>query len=348
MKVIIEGAYQESIWLKKMLSGLTKELKKKRFSFEQTKSIEQIQSDDAVFAVGMSASWMEKLVIHCNWMGIVPVILSNQRCPSLSGRYHFVGPDYYRTMAAIRSGCQAAGKSRIALYGIPKMAGADASQMEDFFQAVQDTGDIYMNSGNLELCFRSFLPYIERYEAVICMNGYAAVSLVKKLEAERPDALSDLLIISCEEILLSARYSKRISFVDMCMESYGSTAISILDIASANDSRMAIRIAVEGNIISVTQMEERDKPFLEETDEYLMFADPEEVCMARIEQLLQAADEVDNVIIELLKNNATYRQIADDCYMTEGNVKYRVKKYLNICKVDSKKELLDMLQEYLP
>ena len=86
---------------------------------------------------------------------------------------------------------------------------------------------------------------------------------------------------------------------------------------------------------------------MEETDEYLLFADPEEVCMARVEQLLQEADEVDNVIIELLMNNATYRQIADDCYMTEGNVKYRVKKYMNICKVSSKKELLDLFQEYL-
>ena len=44
--------------------------------------------------------------------------------------------------------------------------------------------EIYSNKDNLENCFRSFLPKAALYDAVVCVNGYAAVSLVKKLEKE--------------------------------------------------------------------------------------------------------------------------------------------------------------------
>ena len=134
----------------------------------------------------------------------------------------------------------------------------------------------------------------------------------------------------------------------MKLDTFGNAAIFIMESTEGKENNMTISVSVEGEVQSIASPKIEQKSYLEETDEYLLFADPEEVCMARVEHLLESADEVDQVIIELLMNNATYSQIADDCYMTEGNVKYRVKKYLSICKVSSKKELLDMLLEYLP
>ena len=59
------------------------------------------------------------------------------------------------------------------------------------------------------------------------------------------------------------------------------------------------------------------------------------------------SDQLDNQIIQMMLANATYGEIAEQCFMTEGNVKYRVKKYMAICQVKTKKELLETLREYL-
>ena len=77
------------------------------------------------------------------------------------------------------------------------------------------------------------------------------------------------------------------------------------------------------------------------------FDDPEVLYMAKIEQLMQEADDMDHHIIAMLLGGAKYGEIADSCYMTEGNVKYRVKKYMTICSCSTKKELLELLKEYL-
>ena len=81
--------------------------------------------------------------------------------------------------------------------------------------------------------------------------------------------------------------------------------------------------------------------------ELQFYEDPEIIHMAKIEQLLRDADDMDHHIIAMLLDGAIYSEIADSSYMTEGNVKYRVKKYMSTCDCKAKKELLELLQEYL-
>ena len=347
IKIICEEVHKESIWCKQILSGLTKELKKKRLGYVCLRDAKNVSETDAVYVIGAGRNWIQQTVEMCNQVAVIPIVLCNQESVSIKGKYHLVNSDLTRTMTKLRTACLMNGREKIALYGVQNLSGIHEGHRESLLELVQDTGDIYMNNGGLEACFRSFLPYAERYDTVVCMSGYAAVSLVKKLESLDEKLLKKLTIISCEEILLSARYKDHISFVDMRLDTFGSTAISIMELASGK-SEMSFRVSVEGMVQTISSQNIEQKNYWEETDEYLLFADPEEVCLARVERLLEETDETDQVILELLMNNATYSQIADDCYMTEGNVKYRVKKYLSICKVNTKKELLDMLREYLP
>ncbi len=348
VKIICEEVHKESIWCKQILSGLIKELKKKRINYSGLQDINSIVEDDMILVVGAGRNWLQRIVEKCNHSNIIPIILCNQENILLKGKYHLVHSDLTNTMKKIRVVCMETGREKVALYGVQNLSGVQDSPRESLLELVQDTGDIYMNNAGLEACFYSFFPYADRYDIVVCMSGYAAVSLVKKLESSNSKLLNKMTIISCEEILLSARYKNIISFVDMKLDTFGRAAISIMELANRKDNNMSFSVLVEGIVQSIKTKRVEQKVCIEETDEYLLFADPEEVCMARVERLLESADEVDQVIIELLMNNATYGQIADDCYMTESNVKYRVKKYLSICKVNSKKELLDMLLEYLP
>lgn len=346
IKILIEESAQETIWCRKLTEGLTKELKKRRMAYQRIAKGKEVAGEDTVFLIGAGERFMEDAIRKCNVKDCVPIVLSNHQ-RKYAGRYHLVYADVEDTMEKLCKACHEVGRERIALYGIQGNMVPDMEQMRTFSKVVRDVSDIYMNSGNLENCFLSFLPYAERYDVVICVNGYAAVSLIKKLDAAAPELLGKLVIISFEEILLSARYSEKLSFVNLKLEGFGTTALAVMELVNGKTEISAVRVSIAAEICEIPEKSSEEETQSDETEEYLMFADPEVVCMARVEQLLQDSDEMDRVIIEMLLNNAKYSEIAEACFMTEGNVKYRVKKYLSICKVTTKRELQDLLTEYL-
>ena len=62
VKIVSEAAYLESIWTKQLLSGLTKELKKRRIYYEQTTCVENIFQDDFVCIIGISNIWTQNVI----------------------------------------------------------------------------------------------------------------------------------------------------------------------------------------------------------------------------------------------------------------------------------------------
>ena len=69
--------------------------------------------------------------------------------------------------------------------------------------------------------------------------------------------------------------------------------------------------------------------------------------MMRIEELLTGCDEVDLKILEAILDGKKTQSIAEECYLTESAVKYRIGKMKDICKVESRASLRDFLLKYL-
>lgn len=344
IKIICEEAYADSIWCKQLLGGLTKELKKRRIGYEKTGHAENLECQDSICIIGLSDFWTEHIIKKCNDAGCVPLVLSNQSRRKAEGSYHLICPDLQGVVKALKEAFENAGRAKIALYAANQAVDLDRDRTAVFSKLVQDTSDVYSNKDNLENCFRSFLPKAALYDAVVCVNGYAAISLVKKLEQENAELLRKLVIVSFEEVLKHSKYNQWISRVNMDLESYGAAAMMVLDMASQSSNISAVTVKMDSTVCEVPQKADSS---IEAEQVQVLFEDPEFIYMAKIEQLMQDADDMDHHIIAMLLSNAKYNEIADTCYMTEGNVKYRVKKYMNICDCHSKKELLELLKEYL-
>jgi hypothetical protein len=342
IKICCEEAYVETIWCKQLLGGLIKELKKRRLVYEQS---DQIEGDDYVVLLGMNREWVKKSVCKCNEKGITPIVLSNQSKYSFAGQAHLVCPDIQKISGEIKAALEAAGRNKAALYASSRSADLDRDRTEIFSNLIQKVNDVYPNNGSLEKCFRSFLPKASMYDAVICTNGYAAVSLVKKLEKENAGLLEKMVILTFEEVLKHSKYNDWISFVDLNLESYGAMAVQLLDMISQKNDISEITVEMKCSLCEIDHKIQDVSEIFEEDAE--LYEDPEIVHMAKIEQLLRDADDLDHHIIAMLLDGATYGEVADRSYMTEGNVKYRVKKYMSICGCTTKKELLELLQEYL-
>ena len=345
IRILCEEACEEFIWYKHIFNGLIKELRKRRIAYEQINCIDHISADDIVCVIGMSNDWIEKSIGCCNEADCVPIVLSNQSGCDVPGRFHLICSDIPYAVQKLKNVFADTGRTKIALYGADYSVDFEKDRATILSSLVRETSDIYINTGNLENCFLSFRSKAAFYDAVVCVNGYAAISLVKRLEKENKELLEKLVIVSCEEILKHSRYSQWISLIDLNLESYGGAALTIMEMISLGDVISSVVIKMKAEVCSIAEKEDSRCDVISRDAGY--YEDPEIIHMAKIEQLLQDADDLDHHIIAMLLDNSTYAEIADTCYMTEGNIKYRVKKYMSVCECKTKKQLLELLQEYL-
>ena len=344
VKVVCEEAYAQSIWCKVIFEGLVKELKKRRISYEQTEDLEEILKETGVCLIGAGSEWLKQQVFLCNEKHCCPVILSARAKMTVPGDYHLICADLGNVKKTLYETLEKANRKKIALYGINGKVDLDKDYGETFLEAGKV--DLFPTTGNLEGCFRNFKNKASTYDAVICINGYAAISLVKKMEKECEGLLEEMAILSFEEVLKHSKYSQWISRVDLNLEAYGKTAWTVMELASEREEISGMTVKIKGDVSKIQKKNEQTDAE-EVLTEAVLIEDPEILQMAKLEQLFRDADDLDHHIIAMLLDHATYLQIADSCYMTESNVKYRVKKYMSICECHTKKELLELLQEYL-
>lgn len=347
MWILCEETYAESVWCKQIYDGLVKELKKRRISYSKLPALQEVDAGDTVYIIGITNQWLEEMIAGCNHKGCVPVVLTALPRKTVRGHYHLICPNTMEAMEKLKTACDRAGRGRVALYGMNRKSDIDVERMRNYMQFFEEPGSIYRNHRSLENSFREFLQDAAKYDAVICANGYTALSLVKKLEKEAPHLLEELVIISWEEVLKHSKYNHWIFVIDQHLESFGAAAVTVSEMTSEKQHIETVIVGIESEICYIPEKKNAEVRIelmgLEDT----LYEDPELVSMAKIDQLMAEADDLDHHIIAMLLDHATYSEIADSCYMTEGNVKYRVKKYMNICGCKTKKELLELLQEYL-
>ena len=181
--ILVEPGFGNSVWCKQLLSGLTAELKKRRESF----SVDPRDLSESVFVIGSSAEWLSAMVARCNACGCVPILLCSSLRKIAGGRYHCVCPDIGGSMGQLTTALTARWGGRLVLYGVNPNSVGDRSRREAFLQ-VCPQGHCIENRGSLADCFDAFLPLLEQADAVLCANGFAAVSLHRRLQTTVPSS----------------------------------------------------------------------------------------------------------------------------------------------------------------
>lgn len=345
IKILCEEPYRDSVWCKEILTGLTDALKRKRLPYEEIKNIDD--ADDELIAVGTNYAWLNNVIYSSNKKAITPILLSNRVDCLLKGKYHSVSADINGSMTQLVNTLKSKGKSRVALYGVNRTSVSDISRAESFNNTSGKNSDIFYNNGSLDDCFLSFLPHINDFDAVLCVNGLVAVSFAKRIMRTNPELLDKLCIISCSKIILKTGVAEHIICVDSNFANFGNAAIIISDIAKKNEYISNINISLNWDI--------DDKNFLDNINtknenltmpQHIFYEDIEATQMLNLNNLLMACTQTDLQILNLLIKKAPYHEIAESCFMSESNVKYRIKKYLKLSQTKSKTELLNLLDAY--
>lgn len=66
-----------------------------------------------------------------------------------------------------------------------------------------------------------------------------------------------------------------------------------------------------------------------------------------LEKLLRLCDETDIKLLKIISESKTYAGIGDSLYISEGAIKYRLKRMLNGSGIDSVERILKLYNKYV-
>ncbi len=348
--ILLDSKYSESLWCKSLYESLTEELRHKRIPFCEV--FDLIDTDlDAVFIIASDKEWTISAITQLNAHGIKPILICNQS-EKLSGCiYSCVCSDINASMKNLLDTLKIKGKSQIALYGINTDSIADISRVDSLFNWKSgdfETMQIFTNNGSLKNCFDTFFTHINDFDAVICANDFAAVSLVRKLEETAPDKLNDFYIISCAQTQISNYYRDRILSLNMNFEQYGKAAVYTYNALKKHTYLSEMTVKVLWSLESVDSPSKPESIRLELTsseDEF--YNDIELNEMLIVDKILKTADDIEKKIIDGLLHGETTEQIAENCFLTVGGVKYRIKKIVSDCGAADKNHIITLIKKYI-
>lgn len=347
--ILTDKKYANSLWCKNLYSSLTAVLRQKRIAFCEI--FDAVPTDcERVFIIASDLAWTRAAIRQLNAGGISPILLCNQSEHLPGCIYSCVCSDINTSMKNLLDTLKTKSKSRIALYGVNTNSIADISRVNSLFVWREDdfsTMQVFVNEGSLENCFNAFYSHIEDFDAVICANDFTAVSLVRRLQAHAPHILEAMPVISCAETKLAEYYRRHILSLKMNFEQYGKAAVYIHEALQKHvylsDMTVSVAWTLEESHTppTATQLQ---LCFTESSDSF--YSDPELREMLIVDKLLNSLDNTDRIILRELIADSAYDSIADMCYLTEGSIKYRIKKMTRESGAADKQEMLCLVRKY--
>ncbi len=348
--ILLDTKYAESLWCKSLYESLTQRLRHKRIPFCAV--FDSIDTElDAIFIIASDREWTVSAITQLNKSGIKPILICNQSEKLLGCIYSCVCSDINASMKNLLDTLKTKDKSRIALYGINTDSIADISRVDSLFNwrgQHFETMQIFNNNGSLKKCFDDFIEHIDEFDAAICANDFAAVSLVRRLSKVSPEKLRDFYIISCAQTQISNYYRNQILSLNMNFDQYGKAAVYVYNALKKHTylSEMTVKVlwSLDANNV-LTESKRIDLDLKSSADSF--YNDIELSEMLIVDKVLKSSDDIEKKIINCLINKCTIEEIAEKCFLTVGGVKYRINKIISNSGAKNREEIISLLDKYI-
>ncbi len=159
-----------------------------------------------MIVAGISDKWLSESTARLISLGIHPVIACLPADTPVCGGSG-VCFDFYSVSATMAKHMLAAGRSRITLFGMsPDVHSArlKAEGCHSILSGIDGSGTTasdavngkYVNRSSIQECSNFFLPNIMKYDAILCLNDYSALCLMRALKSKGIVAGADIAIAS--------------------------------------------------------------------------------------------------------------------------------------------------------
>lgn len=352
--LLIEPQFEAYPWCQRAMRGIYEEGRKKHVEIRTLQRLEQVAAGEGcVLLAGASESWIDASIHAAQLLGLYPVVLSNRQNGAGTLPVSSVSMDIQSSMELAVDYLHGLGKNRLALFGVNPSASSDPWRAERFWELTGSSEDIYELQVNIEETFQRFYSAVEHYDAVICANDYAAVSLIRRLQERNYDVPGKLYIVGYGDMFLSRLFKPSVTSVSDDYENFGRAALSICALVEKNEtiSTVDIRLKSRLHIRQTTENRPMQRktsfPTKSSSGENRFYDDPELKDLALLENLFQQCDETDFAMVQMLLQGISYEEIAKQCYISETAVKYRIRKMKRLVGAGSREELTGYLKRFL-
>ncbi|MFR8002919.1 MAG: substrate-binding domain-containing protein [Hydrogeniiclostridium sp.] len=302
-----------------------------------------------------------------NWIFHMSSVLSQKHIRTLcvGGNQSLTVPgvssihlDYQLAMSEIAGYLAACGKKQTALIGINPASITDLEKMKGFqiaaveHPAFSPAGDsVFWNNGSISRCVASFLHRSEQFDSAVCSNDIVALELLRQMTNQ--GKTEPLFLISFGNMILDELVEPSLTTVSLSYKAVGRQAVELWKVLAhapeinSLSCLVGCRIFPRGTtgyqpvmskVVYEPPKEELPNLFCQDASVESLFC---------LEELFARMDLMDCRILKGIQERKTYEHLAETMNISDGTVKYRLKKMQKILSCRNKDELLARIEEYL-
>ena len=360
--IYIDPEYNGSVWCSQTLKGLTGEAVKRHYGvyFVESEDIFSIDLDkiyndeeNRVLIVLTTRVFTDLSFYDYFADKGVSLLFVNHQSNIYAENYSNILVDYREGMADVIKYLLGCNKKKSALFAVNPASSTDQIKKEYFLSVEGNSeGDIIYNNGSLSECCQVFYNN-NVYDSVICANDVAAYSLINFLSKKGVDVPKDLYVVSFGDSLLSQKGIPSLTTVSVDHTKLGRQALHAYSYLYRRGKgiRTSVYVTPKLNIRESTenkQVELKEKEYKNISQiKDSMYCDVTAQSILKLERMLDSCDKSDFAILRGIIEGKTYSKLAEELYMSEKTVSYRVACMKNNSGCASKEELCALVMEYV-
>ena len=349
MHIIVNEFFGKSNWYKEFFEELKKIALKKHVHINVSENLDKpgIQPGGVVVLVGGSASWINTFSSKAAETAIRCIVIGSEG--TLKQNCSFVGIDYETASRTVLEYMKKTGCRKIAYCGYNSDAGTDRKKLAGY-KKLFGTAGVFENSGNAEECCFNFIKSIDRFDGVLCANDQIATLVAMETKKIAGFDKEKFKIASFGNTQVLKRVYPGALQVSLDMKSAAHHAMAVYTHLCENENVLKMSVSIKSRIFSGET--EVDFAFLPKTNENAdsevnFYGDEAVAPIIRFENLLSQMDALDEKILNAVCNGMTYEQIEEQFNVSVTSVKYRIKKLIARCGVETRAELIAEAKKFI-
>ncbi|MBQ6564431.1 MAG: LacI family DNA-binding transcriptional regulator [Clostridia bacterium] len=364
--VLTEPNFRSYLWAKQTMEGISQEAtrRKYKFVFLEAEQYEMIDYDQLfreerrmLIVVGTSVSWMPKTLEFFNSRNIESIFISfdpaETSLPTGMVRMDYVGAIHH-LLSYLTEDCH---RQQIAMYAYNPNSSADNIKIRYFRRWCAEKGispeeRTFFNLADLKGCYRQFRQKANQFDAVICANDIAGVSLLSLLHEDGVQVPEKLYVTAFGDSQMAVRVHPSLTMATLDHRELGRQAVLLFSYLSKTPATSSLSSRVRSKLIvrestgmipdtTTDRFPHNDTDAFETSINF--YSDPEAERLLSAETLLNACDSTDMHLLSGLLEGCSMDSLERKLYLTTSALHYRKKRLMNLVNCIHSSEFMEFL-----
>lgn len=359
--VLVEPAYVMPVWFEKGILGLQKSAAKKRLPLHLI-SPEELSDcrgkTKSAIVVSSRSDWTLGVLSRLRDCGIKPILIGTvpEEFGETISAVIFNQNAFMETIVCYLYQC---GRRKPALVGINSNSSNDNTKYHTFLSVTEslkmEAGkeDVFLIDDDIIGAIELFCENSQKYDCAICPNDYIAVCLLEAARRHKIRVPESLYVVGMGNMLVSMCSTPALTTFQHNYYEVGVQAVNLWDLLEHNPNLDAINILLHGELVCRGSTAYQNPPPYESFHSSTARDHPElsigkvNRTIRGLENCLLQCDQLDFGIIREIILGSSLENTAEALFISQGTLRYRLKKMYQAAGVSSRQELERILKRYV-